>query len=506
MSESSVDPIAHGKGARFLRAVTLGASTWTEWSLWGLSVVFLLGRFVGLEHSPPGFFSDEFRGALHQICIAQEGTSASGVKWPAFVVGGGGGLYTPPYLYLGALWLKLWGPSIAASRAFVAMFGALTVVAITALSRRFGGYGLARFVFLAAAFSPWGFQFSRIAWDPPMACACLVLGVYFWTLRQRFSLLVASAVCLTGAVYCYPPTRIQAPIVFVALGLWALYRRRLGWKQFVLFSSVCLALSWKLIEGTLNGELNGRGSVEAIWAPDFVNQNHGRYAKSWFIVQAFFDNFHAHFRPSYLFFTGDTNLRHSSQWIGQLGYLDILALLLVSLWSLLVLRRAVLGQPGVSYATQDAHEGAARRLVAFSVGAFLVGVLPAALCWSGVPHSLRSIGCWPFLAVITGYALWQAARIWRGWEVMTLVVALIFTGVFAHAYFVKYPKLSGFWYDEHVKRAMLDPSFDRAERERLVRAYPEAYRFYAIVSQGETCTSSQTALSRWEAEHTRRRK
>lgn len=505
MNEVTKEPHVGSLARRWLRVLTLDASTWPTWCLWALSVIFLFGRFAGLKHSPPGFFSDEFRGALHQSCLSELGQSADGVKWPSFVVGGGGGLYTPPFLYLGALWIKVWGPSIATSRAFVALFGAITVVAITALARRIGGWSFSRYVLLAAALSPWGFQFSRIAWDPPMACAFLVLAVYFWTGRRHVTRLVLSAACLSGALYCYPPTRIQAPLVFLALGLWALYRRSLSPKQIALFAVVCVGLSWKLIAGTLSGELNGRGSVEAIWAPEYVQQNHGRYAKAWFIVQALLDNLHAHFRPSYLFLWGDANLRHSSQWIGQLGYIDILALLLVLLQLAVIARRALFLLPSPSRSPLEgaemAREGAVRRLVAFSAGAFLVGVLPAALCWSGVPHSLRSIGCWPFLAVLTGYVLHRATRARRELELVILAAALLYSGVFAHAYFVKYPKLSGFWFDEHVQRAMLDPTFDAKERERLVRSYPEAFRYYAIVGQGMTCRSSERALQTWLKKH-----
>jgi hypothetical protein len=484
---------------RFLaRRLTLEAATRADYCLWATSVVFLLGRFVGLEHSPPGFFSDEFRGALHQVCISQVGQSANGTPWPAFVVGGGGGLYTPPFLYLGALWTKLWGPSIATSRAFVALFGAATVIGITALARRIGGVGLARYVFLAAALSPWGFQFSRIAWDPPLACAGLVLSIYFWTHRERPLALIASATCLAGALYCYPPTRLQAPLVFLALGLWALFRRTLSVKQIALFSVVLIALCGKLIQGTLDGSLNARGSVEAIWAADFVKQNHGRYSKAWFLAQSLLDNLHAHFRPSYLFLTGDTNLRHSSQWLGELGYVDIFALVLIAykagtvLYGALFERRPTDGSP--ESVRDEASERRVHRAVVFSAGAYLAGVLPAALCWSGVPHSLRSIGCWPFLAFFSGFVLYRAARARPEVAWLSLGVSLVYAGVFGHAYFVKYPALSGFWYDEHVKRAMLDPSVARHEREQLTRNYPEAFRYYAIVSRGETCQSSQEAL------------
>ena len=47
----------------------------------------------------------------------------------------------------------------------------------------------------------------------------------------------------------------------------------------------------------------------------------------------------------------------------------------------------------------------ARQLVGFSGFAVLAGILPAALCFTGVPHALRSIGAWPFQAVVFGFLL-----------------------------------------------------------------------------------------------------
>jgi len=69
------------------------------WFVPVLATLWLVLRFIGLEHSPPGFYGDEIRAALHLICIGETGRSAYGERWPTFVYGAGGGLYTPPFLY-----------------------------------------------------------------------------------------------------------------------------------------------------------------------------------------------------------------------------------------------------------------------------------------------------------------------------------------------------------------------------------------------------------------------
>ena len=46
--------------------------------LLAVAVALLGARFVALEWSPPGFYVDEFLGALHAICLSQTGHSSSG--------------------------------------------------------------------------------------------------------------------------------------------------------------------------------------------------------------------------------------------------------------------------------------------------------------------------------------------------------------------------------------------------------------------------------------------
>ena len=87
------------------------------WFVPVLATLWLGLRFVGLEQNPPGFYGDEFRGALHMICLGETGASAYGERWPVFVPGAGGGFYTPPFLYFGAAWAKVFGYSIASFRA-----------------------------------------------------------------------------------------------------------------------------------------------------------------------------------------------------------------------------------------------------------------------------------------------------------------------------------------------------------------------------------------------------
>jgi 4-amino-4-deoxy-L-arabinose transferase-like glycosyltransferase len=474
------------------------------WSLRGVSaldatcvvlgVAFCLLRFLWLESNPRGFFSDEFRGALHQICLAENGRDADGNAWPAFVQGAGGGLYTPVFLYLGLVWIKIFGPTIAACRALAATATLITIVMTALVARRLAGQRAMLLTFVAASLSPWSFQFARIAWDPPLAPAFVMSAIYLWLSRARLACLVGSALCFAGALYCYPPARLHAPLVFLLLGGWALWRRTLRLRDAALFALVVVVAAFPLLRGTLDGSLMQRTDDEAIWNATFVKDGRGRYPAPRFLAHVVGDHLHSYFRPTFLFFTGDTNFRHSTQLYGQLGLLDDVVLAALVLRVVRSLARAALGVVQGSL-WGGALTVARARLLGFAAAGYLLGVLPAALCWSGTPHALRAIGAWPFLALFTGTLLAVALQAFRRWfEYCVVFLAVLHAGLFAWVYFVKYPRVVKEWFDVSVQQAMLEPGSTRKQKLEVAKDYPEGFRYYAIAYQGATCDSSKTSL------------
>lgn len=109
-------------------------------------------------------------GAAQVLCIKQTGADYFGAKLPLFSPGLGGGYYTAPFLYGEALWTSVFGNSVVSFRSFVAFVSTLTIFGIYRFVKEFTkNETTARFALLFASISPWAFQFSRIAWDPPLA-------------------------------------------------------------------------------------------------------------------------------------------------------------------------------------------------------------------------------------------------------------------------------------------------------------------------------------------------
>jgi len=462
----------------------------------GIVVFGCLVRFVWLERSPPGFFADEAVGAMHIICLNQTGADVSGARLPLFAKGLAGGFHTPVFLYVGAAWTRLFGYSIQSLRSIAAVFTVLTIVGLYLLVRRLVDDRAALWTALAATLSPWGFQFSRIAWDPPLAPCFLIWAIYFFSRSQRLIDAVLSGVCASLAMYSYPPMRVQAPLLLVPL-LWL--RRRLGGLSLdasLAFLASGFVSSLPLIQFVLTDRGLERVRSLTIFSPVFLNQLRDPSVLG--VVGAFLHNLWLHFTPSFLLVSGDENVRHSTQFVGQLSWLDSLALTsgIIFLALLAVARKHPVGGDDSGSARS---QNACRCVVIFSLAGYVAGVVPAALTWEALPHALRSIGSWPFVSVLTGLTLWTITERWTGFVYLATAVAVAFAVAFGWDYGATYPQRAALSFDAPVKDAALKAreTGDWSEFEVWLAEYsPIALRYYLVRYGGESCASSGAGLDR----------
>ena len=78
-----------------------------------IALLFLLAlnspKFLGLDHSPPGFYGDEVAGATQTLCLLEDAHDFQGNKLPLFAEGfPGAGQYTPIYLYGEPAFARSW--------------------------------------------------------------------------------------------------------------------------------------------------------------------------------------------------------------------------------------------------------------------------------------------------------------------------------------------------------------------------------------------------------------
>jgi hypothetical protein len=422
---------------------------WQQLACAGIIVALCAARFVRLNDTPAGFYLDEAAGAANILCIAESGISEQGQRLPLFFpeVPGTGTFFTPAYVYSGALWTKLFGTSIAALRAHIAFYSVLTILAVFAVARRFIGMDGALLATLAAAVSPWGFQFARIAWDPPLAPCFVLWGIYFFLRRSVLSSAI-SGLLWAAAMYTYAPARVHVPLLLVLLWIIERPRRSHALTQLAALAMaiVPLVASW----GTLHARANDLG----IW-----NDAHP--------VRMFFANFFSHLSVDFLVVHGDANLRHGTQMFGILSWVDLLALAVgLAAWRF-----------------------GSRKLLLLSAGGWLSAFAVTSLSWEGIPHALRSIVGWPFLALLSGTLLAAACARWRIVPWLVLTCAVVFSTVFLSTYFTTYRKASAVAFDAVIRETAEHGDW----RSLRTFDYPSAaLHYYSMHYGGASCDDVTT--------------
>lgn len=422
-----------------------GCSQKTHIALISLVIALMVvARFIGLEDSPPGFYIDESAAASHILCLSETGKDATGKKFPFVYSAGTAGLNTFPYVYSGAVWVKVFGGSPYSLRAMSAFFTIFTIVGIYFLARLLSTSETAGYAVLSASIMPWSFHFSRIAWDPPMAPLFLVWGVYFVLRSNRKFDLVLSGVLFSLAMYSYSPVRVTVPIILLAI-LFIKKRQQLAnfkdslWFLVPLFLSTA-PLVWNVLYSPEYMARFHEGNIASEWNL----RKHGEPSLSLLLTRLVIE-FFSHFDPLYLFIHGDKIERHSVQKFGELSWLDFLGIL--ALGGLLISKMARSGLK----VFRDVPI-----LVLISVVTILASILPSAITgpW---PHALHSITAWPFFALLVGFGIaWASPRI-GVFKYGIGLVALCFSLFYLHAVFVKYPLFAG-------------PFFDQADKQLAVQA------------------------------------
>jgi hypothetical protein len=436
--------------------------------------VFSVGRFVGLEKSPPGLYADEAVVTTEAIALLQTGFN-SHHEHTLFTPMEAGGYASPTHLYPKAAWIALAGYSIPALRLYAGVEATLLLAGLFFLARSRLGPRAAVFVLLAGCLSPWIFQFSRIATDDPMLSLCgLVWGMYFFFRSTALADAIIAAVCFSVSVYGYASARVTLPFL-VPLLLWVKQPdRKATFRYLAAFVVTGLVVCAPLILGALRGTLLSRYAVIGIFAPAHLQGTSFPAALGEFLY-----NVRLHLAPDYLFVSGDANLRHSTQFTGEFSWLDTFALLL--------------GVALLGLATVRSGRLPVNRFIVLCAAGFVVGIFPSALTWEGVPHAIRGSECWVFVALLTGFILSQAEQRWRWALPAGALVSVTFAVGFLWHYFRVYPREAR---DEFQVTRLEAAEHGRATGDwqplaRLTRHDPPlAIRYYLIAYAGLTFDES----------------
>lgn len=201
----------------------------------------------------------------------------------------------------------------------------------------------------------------------------------------------------------------------------------------------------------------------------------------------FLSNFLHHFSLQFLFLSGDSNPRHSTQLVGELSWVDLLAMLTCALF--VVQRKGNL-------AGLFADDRNLLTLIALGIGS---GVVPAALTFEGIPHAIRSIGASVFYPLFTGLVILRCSSKYRFYPLVTLISGLIFCLFYFYGFFWKYPDSALEVFDTQVKTSAQEAarSGDWSEYWKTFSYYPETtHRYYFMTLANDTCSLSIQRVTR----------
>jgi hypothetical protein len=191
----------------------------------------------------------------------------------------------------------------------------------------------------------------------------------------------------------------------------------------------------------------------------------------------FIVNYASHLDPRFLYWSGDTNLRHGTGGFGQLSWLDFFALLAGG-WAFLI------------YRTRPKYQ----TLGLLSLAGVLTGAVAAALSSEGIPHALRANGMWPFLALGGAWLIAQVpSRLVV--ERAAVLVSAAFLLVFTYYFFVMYRETSKPYFNSELEVIAL--SEDPARWQTIATsAHPLVAGYYLMHFGGMRCNEAGEFISR----------
>ena len=455
-----------------------------------LALVFvsLFLRFYKLGSDPVGLYYDEVDLGYQARSILETGRDYLGTLSP-FYVNSFVELRTPIPAYATAITTAIFKTPELQVRAPSAILGTVVVVLIFVLLDIWTeNFALAFIVALVFAFNPWQLQFSRFSHEANSLMTFFLLGLIFFFkgIKQgSYKKFLLATIFLSLDVYTYRTMSLYLPVV--VLGLIIIYRKeiwKLGIKKLsglVLIGAV-IVLPF-LYTTTIGSADTPRAKQLALFSeqslPVFVQRDRevdsndyadptiGKKASqlsyffhnkplSW--LRVFTENYYSAFSMDFLFLKGDLNQRQSIGEIGELYYIDILAL--------------IAGFYFVGTHLKKKH-------FQFLVLYLLTSPIPSALTFDGGGHAGRLFIYSGALLIVVGLGWWwifdkvRKLRFSKFFMATILGAWLLMFVFYLHRYYVHYPIDSSRSWGYGFKQAIAD--IDKYQKDyKEVLMFPTA--------------------------------
>ncbi len=381
------------------------------WPLFGIAVLGIVLRLWQFGRIPVSLYWDEMAMWNDALSITETGRDLFARSWlqPLFISYGDYKL--PVYIMLTALVSRftsdaLMGVRVVSFFAGISMMGTAYWLASSLReldAKRFGSKWFPLLASAVVAVLPWSLHFSRVGYEGHLSAALVLFsvaalaeGLKSKSGRALFMIWLSVSVG-SVAIYTYFSTRFVWPVIVVGLIVlfWQKAKNHLPW---LLFAIVLWTLSLfpmyrgDFYQASNQFRLSASNILRDETRPHRVNAYRERagntilsrvmYNQPTFLLREAAQNYLQYLDPSYLFLTGDPNLRHGTGFTG-LMFPSFAPFFLLGL--LMLLRR----RPGI--------------LLWLSAW-WVAGVLPAAIP-KDVPHALRSLNALPVFVIVVAYGV-----------------------------------------------------------------------------------------------------
>ena len=190
-----------------------------------------------------------------------------------------------------------------------------------------------------------------------------------------------------------------------------------------------------------------------------------------------------HFKADFLFLHGDPSYVHSTRHFGIFSWMDTAALAIGLFFGLMLLLKT-----GRKNNPLIAHWP----WLVFLLVNILIGVVPVALTNSEIPNSLRIMGSWPFMCLLSAFLIGQACERWWGLWLAAVLITVLFAFSFLKVYFQVYPEegkgMFSYWTLDQANQIKTDD--DWFKFMVVYRHDDYNVRYFLMQYRGLTCTQS----------------
>lgn len=457
-------------------------------------------RFYYLDRNPPSLYWEEVALGYDAYSLLKTGKDHRGNSWPVTYIASYMDYKPPLYVYAAIPSIAIFGLNEFGVRFPSAFFGSLTVIVIYFLTKElFRVYlksSILNLTSLMASFllaiSPWHLQFSRAAFEANLALFLITLGCWLFLLALRKKYCLFLAVIPFGlSLYAYHAARVFTPLLCFALLIF--FFKKLWKMKWVSLTALLLGLIivLPLLCSLSDKEISQRfqetsafTDLEPIIKSNLEIQKDGNTRLAKIIHHRFLEygkifltNYFSHFHGNYLFLSGDSNPRHSTQEFGILYHFEIFTLIL---GIVLVLK------------FRD------RRLY-FLLSWLVISLVPGAIT-KATPHALRTIFALPPFIIISSIGLIQLLKLFRRRKLLLITSCFLLLTDFLlclHFYYSHYPKIYSSYWQYGYKQAInfLKSNEDKYEAIYLTNNYGRAYMYYLFYSQLDPKITQELIIS-----------